>query len=245
MENVFSALANRVTKTSKRSAWEAWLELADNDKFMQGLDYHQKQAFIDIGSYFIPTISKAKNTPDALQWVAKACGVKDLRKYLNHVHVDASKMVASDGHRLHIVYKAREDLEYPEGFICRITGKGIGEQGTFPDVGRIIPSNLFWHKLDGVTVQHGVPKNRYGVPTIDSKKRVVRLSAFIGDLSLASSYGVSLYLNERYYNDAISGLGNSYEVALCGTEGKVLFRNESRLALVMSMKVDDESVYLD
>lgn len=52
-------------------------------------------------------------------------------------------------------------------------------------------------------------------------------------------------MNESYYNDAISGLGDSYEVALCGAEGKVLFRNESRLALVMSIKVDDENVYLD
>lgn len=249
MESIFSALANKTTKTSKRVAWYSWLELADNDKFIQGLNYSERRAFIELGSFFIPTVSKARVTADALQWVAKACGVKDLRKYLNHVHVDGGKMVASDGHRLHVVYKDLEPLEYSEGFICKVSGRVIGDQGTFPNVERIIPNKLSWHKCDEVLIQNALPKNSVGVPTIDSKKRLIKLSTQISsDVKLVSdTYVTSLFLSEQYYNDSISGLGENYEVAICGAEGKVLFRNKSgsRLALVMSVRTEDEEVYLD
>lgn len=88
----------------------------------------------DLYTHFLPPVPKrAKN---AFEWVAKACSKELQRPYLNHVYCDGSKIVATDGHRLHYA-TAPDGIE--KGFYDH-TGKKIeGADYTFPDWERVVP----------------------------------------------------------------------------------------------------------
>ena len=85
--------------------------------------------------HFMPTLpAKPKND---FQWVAQAMAVKDVRYYLNFVYSDGKRLMATDGHRAHII---KDDVSYEPGFYDK-NGTFIHgpEFAKFPDIDRIIP----------------------------------------------------------------------------------------------------------
>jgi len=68
-------------------------------------------------------------------WVAKAMAKKDQRHYLNWVYSDGARIIATNGHRLHIAHVALEP-----GFYDKNGTLAHGpEYAVFPDVDRVIP----------------------------------------------------------------------------------------------------------
>lgn len=51
--------------------------------------------------YFSPVRASAPRVKDAFEWVALACGTKDIRPYLHWVTVRGGFMYGADGHRCH------------------------------------------------------------------------------------------------------------------------------------------------
>ncbi|MCK5020277.1 MAG: hypothetical protein KAS32_24775, partial [Candidatus Peribacteraceae bacterium] len=62
-----------------------------------------------IYAYFLPPVSAKSKTPDL--WVAKAMA-KDVRYYLNFVYSDGERLMATDGHRLHVLITDKYEPGY-------------------------------------------------------------------------------------------------------------------------------------
>jgi len=101
-------------------------ELGDRDPAMF-------DELVTLYSHFMP--AKPGKARDAFSWVASAVAdSKDCRYYLHHVYADGSRIIGTNGHRLHIAPDARA-----AGFYCARTGEPIECDGTYPDVDRVIP----------------------------------------------------------------------------------------------------------
>ncbi len=85
-------------------------------------------------AYFAPAIPAKPKTPE--QWVAKAMAKKDVRYYLQYIYSDGARIMATDGHRVHIWHTD----QYPAGFYDANMVQ-IEVDGTFPDINRVIPKN--------------------------------------------------------------------------------------------------------
>lgn len=82
-------------------------------------------------NFFAPALPKIAKT--AFNWVAAACGVRDIRSYLNVVHVKDGEMIASDGHRMHWAATTLDDGQYDPK-----TGLKLEEsQGPAPNFDRV------------------------------------------------------------------------------------------------------------
>lgn len=99
-----------------------------------GDDQRCNDALATLYSYFLPNAPKQAKTD--LEWISKAVGKMDVRNYLNYLYCDGNKLVATDGHRLHWM----ESVPYHEGFYVPVTGEAIEDQGTYPNVERVIPT---------------------------------------------------------------------------------------------------------
>lgn len=86
-------------------------------------------------AYFLPPLPKKAKTP--FEWVARAMADKDIRYYLNYVYITDKVIVATDGHRLHIV---NNDDQLEPGFYNK-AGDKVESPGfaPYPDYERVIP----------------------------------------------------------------------------------------------------------
>lgn len=88
--------------------------------------------------YFMPTRpSKLRKNFTPFEWVAAAAAKDDVRDYLNWVYADGSHIMASDGHRAHIMKDDREP-----GYYCPVKGVKVHDKdwASYPDVlRRILP----------------------------------------------------------------------------------------------------------
>ena len=85
--------------------------------------------------YFLPKLSK-KKAKSAIHWVAMACSSpKDIRRYLTYMYSDGDYLVATDGHRLHMV-----ETDLDEGYYCPNSFERVDLDDKYPDFNRVIPS---------------------------------------------------------------------------------------------------------
>ena len=77
--------------------------------------------------------AKAKT---AAEWVAKAVGKKDKRDYLNYLYSDGSRLIATDGHRVHL--SAFTDGEFPAGYYCPRTLEPVDKTEEYAPIDRIL-----------------------------------------------------------------------------------------------------------
>lgn len=115
-------------------------------------------------NYLAPPLPKTAKT--AFQWVAKAAGKNDLRKYLNSVHVDGGVMYASDGHRIHWA-----PTELGDGYYDARTELPFDLDSKYPDVRRTVGGSFGDRhevRLDdvpcGQRVYRGKPLSHYLLP---------------------------------------------------------------------------------
>ena len=80
-------------------------------------------------AYFMPPIPAKAKTPE--QWVAKAVAVKDPRGYLRFIYSDGTRLIATDGGRLHLIPTDR-----PAGYYDKAMNP-VDDQGTYPQIDRL------------------------------------------------------------------------------------------------------------
>ena len=86
-------------------------------------------------NYFAPPVPKKPKTKE--QWVALAVAKKDVRKYLNYLHVRDKKLWATDGSRMHWC-----DTDLADGFYCPKTLFLVDLAYKYPDTYRVIPKKF-------------------------------------------------------------------------------------------------------
>lgn len=114
-----ATLASKSKKPNKQAAFDKLIELCET------YDISATDA-APLYSYFMPPIPATPKTPE--QWVAKARGKKDVRFYLNFMYSDGNNLIATDGHRLHMIPTNLEQGYYDDQI------NKLDDQGRFPDV---------------------------------------------------------------------------------------------------------------
>ena len=100
------------------------------------------QFLASIYAFFLPPLA-AKKVPE--QWVALAMAKNDVRYYLNFVYSDGKRLVATDGHRLHVL----KTNQYPPGYYDQQLVKIHGpEYAKYPDIDRVIPKDGKVHQVN-------------------------------------------------------------------------------------------------
>jgi hypothetical protein len=125
------------------------------DTLTEGREFNEREKHLLL-NYFAPPRSAQPKTP--LQWVAKACaGKKEVRYYLQYVHVESGVAYASDGHRLHWC-----DTELSDGYYDCATLLSCDVDGRYPDVKRVIPGELSGRDFDAGGEAVSVTRDKKG-----------------------------------------------------------------------------------
>lgn len=125
--NAVATMAARMGKKPKSE------HVFDIVKSMIGDGAIQGKDAATLYAYFIPASTKGKTVKTPEQWVMLAMGVNDVRNYLNFAYSDGENLVATDGHRLHMM-----PTKLPTGFYDRNMAM-VTVNGNFPNYQRIIP----------------------------------------------------------------------------------------------------------
>lgn len=123
VSDIATRAANLPHKVKKADAFARVKELAEKPADLDTLAH--------LYAYFLPPLpAKAK---DPAVWVARAKGVNDVRHYLNYLYSDGNRLIATDGHRLHLM-----PTNLPAGFYDKARNP-VDVDAKYPDVDRIIP----------------------------------------------------------------------------------------------------------
>lgn len=132
MTESIATLSSRIArKPSKQLAQELIRELYRNPS----LEDADRERLAALYCHFTPPQPKVAKTD--WQWVALAMGKKDIRFYLNYVHVDERRIVATDGHRLHTIPNT-ENLA-PGFYLANGDRVEDPSFAKYPDIDRAIP----------------------------------------------------------------------------------------------------------
>lgn len=117
------------------------------------------------GHFFMPGKAPAKKaSTDPWAWLALAINPKDIREYLQFIHVKDGVASATDGHRLHQVR-----VDSPDGHYCPRTFALVHPLGwhNFPDVARVIPDTETMESVTLARVQTLARGVTHGVTVVD------------------------------------------------------------------------------
>lgn len=117
------SLSRTARKANKKAAYDMAVKLKKGET----LNADELDSLL---LYFAPSLPK--KATGAMQWVAKAAGVNEERKYLNYVRVQNGTAYASDGGRIHIA-----ETELPEGWYCPLTLASVTPDLKAPDYLRV------------------------------------------------------------------------------------------------------------
>ncbi len=125
--NTIARFSADIKKPNKIAAFEQLKELIENS------DESQTELLANLYTFFTPAITKPKT---AFQWVSKAKGIKGVHYYLNFTYSDGTRVLATDGHRAHIVESTdlKEGFYDNNGFMAHDTS-----YGKFPNIDQITP----------------------------------------------------------------------------------------------------------
>lgn len=204
MQDPITKAATRATamkKPNKKEAHEIVRELISKG----ALTGHEAAALY---AYFMPSVPARPKTPE--QWVARAVAVNDVRAYLKYLYSDGKRLIASDGHRLHLC-----PTELPEGYYdTNLQPLDSKNMGKYPDVDRVTPKDGETHTVTAEQLQ----VEEFGKPVT----YVYRLP-----------HGVMV--NKKYWDDAASHLETT--TYLVGESRAVRIDYEDgRLAVIMPLR---------
>lgn len=117
------------------------------------------------GHFFMPGKAPAKKaTTCPWTWLALAIDPKDIREYLQFIHVRDGVASATDGHRLHQVR-----VDAPDGHYCPRTFTLVHPLGwqNYPDVARVIPDRKTMESVTLARVQTSARGIIRGVTVVD------------------------------------------------------------------------------
>jgi len=179
------------------------------------LDDRQKQlALAQLYQFFIPNAPSKPKTAE--QWIYKSLAKKDVRYYLNYLYSDGSSLVATDGHRLHVVH----NMDYPKGSYDKAMSL-IDDQvaGKFPEWERVIPKDKGRLKVQFEDLELKIDDN--------GKIHFYKVY-FNSELKVA--------INKKYLDDALSFLDNP-RVSIGSESDSILLTDDSRQAVIMPIKM--------
>src|SRR5690625_309892 len=133
--------------------------------------------------YFMPARpSKLRKNFTPFEWVAAAAARDDERRCLNWVDADESYIMASNGHRVHILKDDREP-----GYYCPVKGVKVHDKDweSYPDVFRLILPDV----SEGYNRQPGLDTTFHSVSTL-YKTNVLTIK------------GTESHVQERYWAEA-------------------------------------------
>ena len=140
-----------------------------------------------IGRIYLNFVPKApKAATNNFNWATKAVGAKDVREYLQYVHVEGDTVAATDGNRLH-VYKNTDGLK--DGFYFTHGDVQEATVGKFPQISRVIEV----HTQSVANFKEVIANRTFNVSKRDKQSEVI----------FTTEYGV-VWLTEKYFNDAVS-----------------------------------------
>jgi DNA polymerase III sliding clamp (beta) subunit (PCNA family) len=142
----------------------------------ENLDDYEKNMLLN---FFAPAPSKKPK--NSFEWVALVVRKKDVRQYLNFVYSDGTRIMATDGHRVHY-----SESELQEGFYCPKTGLKVEENlGNFPNIDKVLPDERRSHIV--------LDKNELDIIKINDKINAYK----VGD---------GLGVNSNYLKDALQNV---------------------------------------
>ena len=195
--------------------------------YKEATDEHTKQRLAKLYTYFTPPIPKSPKKP--LQWINLASGKQDSRPYLDNIYCANGELVATDGHRLHLM--KYEDAGLTEEEYKKVENNWIDSNKniienvknfTYPDYPRILPRGTHHEDLD-LTQNFQMSKGEKDV------KEIIHLNIF----------GVEVRYNYRYFREAVQS--DKHCKIYCDNcpEGglvPVLFVFKDRKAVVMPLR---------
>lgn len=203
-------------KPTKAAAFDTLLGIIDQYNIAESPE------LLGLLRYFAPSAPTGKpKTPE--DWVRLAVADRDVRKYLNYVYSSGSQLVASNGHRIHVINTTPE--AHPHGFYHPETmtpATDITADYTFPDYRR-----LFSASPDIITA---IVKTERGVLRTDSKlpKELTRLTLITGE---------TVVLNSTYYNQATA---QPYHTLRYLSTQALQFDSDNTAAIVMPIRQSEE-----
>jgi len=140
-------------------------------------------------------------TPE--KWVASAvCGKDDIREYLQYVYSDGTRIIGTDGHRMHI-WKTDK---YPKGFYHPKTmdKSTVPDDYRYPDVDRVIPKTFREDYVSSATIEvEQLSISSEGHPIIIYKVGPAAVNAQYLDAALAGFKGETTLIHYVDANSAI------------------------------------------
>jgi len=178
--------------------------------FRQAIDNNGQFSEIDMArlyKYFSPNVQAKPKTDD--KWVAQAMADKyDPRYYLKYIYSDGSRIMATNGHRIHAVNKSIEIGFYDKNM------NRIEVDAKFPDIDRIIPKNytksIKFSELE----------------LVDREYKGKTMPAYVFDgINIDAKY---LKQAAQYFDDAV--------ISYADKNSPILITDEHKLAVVMTMR---------
>ncbi len=202
--NKLATMAHGAPKPNKAQIWnviEGMIEQApDNDDA-------SKAELVKLYNFFMPAVPGKPRTPE--NWVCKALAKNDVRYYLASVYSEGGRIIATDGHRLHVYHTS----DYATGYYDSQLNS-IEVDATFPNIERVLPKEPMTGTTKDVLLSGDI-------------------SVHDGDQSILID-GVRFKL--KYVHDALCGMPEA--VNYCRPKDNPIIRIEAddKLAVVMGLR---------
>lgn len=203
-------------KLSKAGAHELLVDII-HQLDSKAVDKELIDKFAPLYRYFMDRRAKPRT---AEQWVALAVPrTKDVRYYLNYVYCDGAYMVATDGHRLHVIEDTREAGYYDKA-LNKLEEKSFAQ---YPDYWSVIPP----------------VKDSKPITAKQLEQREAILVIGVNAYKLGAGWGV----NMRYIQEALSGFDDPRIYLPTDMHKAIRIQekdagvNPSKLAVVMPMRL--------
>ena len=191
---------------TKKAVFGALMDAMNDNRSMTEAEMAQLYA------YFMPKTPAKPKTPEA--WVALAMAKNDVREYLQFLYSDGKRLMATDGHRLHIV-----PTELPEGYYDKQLNKLENIEYRYPEVDRVIPEN-YSMTLD--------PKELKAIHYGTEDGKAPRVAWAFGELAI----------NKPYLDQALLGFPMDQLIKHGGKDKAILIEDgEGRLAVIMPVRI--------
>lgn len=162
--------------------------------------------------WFIPPTPAKPKTAE--QWVSKALATKDVRYYLTYLCSDKGSLVATDGHRLHVVH----NMDYPDGAYNKAMDHIEPDTaGKFPDWRRVISDHERTHAFKDLTFTE-----------------VEKGGRFLTEIRHDDSLLVTV--NTKHLKDALSFM-DSPVIGFGTTNDSIVLTNNNCRAVIMPVRV--------
>ena len=211
--HAFNNRKHGIKKPNKATASEYMRVLYDT----KGVN---KEFIAALYQYFLPTFKKPKNL---IEWVSLAKSKEATRYYITEMHARDGKLVATDGHRLHVVNLVDTDLdEYLKGYIS-LTGAEIELGGQFPEYERVIPEENLQAEFD-LTQAFEIKQDDYGT---------------YGTYIYLDLFGTRCKFNLKYWQDAVQK-DTSCQITKKDDDSRspVKLTFDNRMAVIMPTRIE-------